>query len=379
MPRDYYEVLGLDREAGDAEIKRAFRRKARELHPDVNGTDPEAEERFKEVAEAYEVLSDAERRRTYDAFGHDGLRSGGFHSRAAGAAGFEDIFSSIFGASGDSIFGDIFGGGRRGPAAGGDVAVAVEVTLADVLEGTTEDVSFEVVARCSHCHGNGAEPGTPIHACETCGGSGQVRQATRTPFGQMVQAAACPTCGGDGRVAETPCEVCGGAGAKAERRSYEVRIPPGIENGQRIRIGGAGHSGESGAPDGDLYVQVQVAEDERFHREGPDLLTVLEVPATAAMLGAELPVETLEGEREVEVKAGAQHGETIRLRGAGLPRLRNPGRRGDLHVAIKVVVPARLDEEQRDLAGRLDATLGPENAPNGSGEGLFARVKRAFR
>ena len=375
MPRDFYEVLGVDRGASDADIKKSFRRLARELHPDVNTSDPAAEEKFKQAAEAYEVLSDPERRRTYDAFGYEGLRSGGFHSRAA-AGGFEDIFASFFGGS-DSLFGDIFGRGG-GPAPGGDVAVRIEIELADVLEGVSREVAFPAVVRCARCHGNGAEPGTPITSCETCGGAGQVRQATRTPFGQMVRAAACPTCGGDGRVAETPCEVCGGEGVERQQKTYEVDVPPGIESGQRIRITGAGHAGESGARDGDLYVQVLVAEDERFHREGADLLTVVEIPATTAMLGATLPVPTLTGEREVEIRPGVQHGDAIRLAGEGLPSLRAPGRRGDLHVAIKVVTPTNLSDEQWELAERLDATLASGNLPGKAREGLFERVRRAF-
>ncbi len=384
MPADYYETLGVDRGAEEGEIKKAFRRLARELHPDVNKHDPEAEEKFKAVAEAYEVLSDPERRRTYDAFGHEGLRSGGFHSRTEGAGGFQDIFDAIFGAAGGgagSPFDDLFGGGRAaGPAPGGDVGVRVEIELADVLEGTSEEVSFEAIVRCEHCHGNGAEPGTPIHSCETCGGQGQVRQATRTPFGQMVRATACPTCKGAGKTPETPCAVCGGDGVVAERKSYDVEIPAGIENGQRIRIGGVGHAGEPGAADGDLYVQVLVAEDERFHREGTDLVTVLELPATTAMLGAVVPVETLSGEREVEIEAGTQHGDSIRLRGEGLPSLRagRGARRGDLHVAVKVVTPVKLSDEQREIVERLDGTLEERNVPGG-GEGLFARMRRAFR
>lgn len=380
MPRDPYDILGVAREADEAEIKKAFRRLARELHPDVNTDDPGAEEKFKEAAEAYEILSDPERRRTYDAFGYDGLRSGGFHSRAESAGGFQDIFEAIFGRS-DPMFGDLFGfgSGGGGPAAGGDIGVAVEIGLADVIEGTAREVEFEAVVRCGHCNGNGAEPGTPIETCETCDGAGQIRQVTRTPFGQMVSAAACPTCGGSGKVPQTPCEVCGGGGVVTESRTFEVDVPAGIENGQRIRISGAGHVGEPGAPAGDLYVQVMIAEDERFHREGSDLVTVLEVTATTAMLGASLPVETLTGEREVELEAGAQNGDTIRLRGEGLPSLRGGSRRGDLHVALKVVTPVELSEEQRDLAERLEATLGPENAPGSAKRGVFERVRRAFR
>ena len=383
MPQDYYETLGVDRGADEAEIKKAFRRLARELHPDVNKDDPEAEEKFKAAAEAYEVLSDPERRRTYDAFGHEGLRSGGFHSQAAGAGGFQDIFDAIFGGGGaGSPFEDLFGGGggRSGPAPGGDIGVRVGIDLADVLEGTTEEVAFRAVVRCEHCRGNGAEPGTPIHTCETCGGQGQVRQATRTPFGQMVRAAPCPTCNGAGKIPETPCEVCGGDGSVAERKTYDVDIPAGIENGQRIRISGAGHAGDPGAPAGDLYVQVEVAEDERFHREGSDLLTVLDVPATVAMLGATVQVETLTGERDVEVEAGTQHGDSVRLKGEGLPSLHGGrgSKRGDLHVAIKVVTPVKLNDEQRVLAERLDATLEERNVP-GARDGFFGRFRKAFK
>jgi molecular chaperone DnaJ len=380
VPRDPYEILGVDRGADDGEIKKAFRRLARELHPDVNSSDPAAEEKFKEAAEAYEILSDPERRRTFDAFGYDGLRSGGFHSRAESAGGFQDMFEAIFGRS-DPMFGDLFGfgGGGGGPAAGGDIGVRVGIDLADVVTGVRREVEFDAVERCGHCHGNGAEPGTPIETCETCGGAGQVRQVSRTPFGQMVRAAPCPTCGGDGRVAVTPCSVCGGEGAISERKSYEIDVPAGIENGQRIRISGAGDAGPAGGPAGDLYVQVEIAPDERFHREGADLVTVLEVTATTAMLGASLPVPTVIGEVEVEVEPGSQHGDSIRIRGEGLPVLGNARRRGDLHVAIKVITPVDLDEEQRDLAERLDASLGPDNAPGTTREGIFERVRRAFR
>lgn len=381
MPADYYETLGVDRGADEAEIKKAFRHLARDLHPDVNQDDPAAEEKFKAAAEAYEVLSDPERRRTYDAFGHEGLRSGGFHSQAqsAGAGGFQDIFDAIFGAGGGSPFDDLFGGGGRGgPAPGGDIGVRIEIELADVLEGVTEEVAFEAVVRCGHCRGNGAEPGTPIHTCETCGGQGQVRQATRTPFGQMVRAAPCPTCNGAGKIPETPCGVCGGGGVVSERKTYEVEVPAGIENGQRIRIAGAGHAGEPGASDGDLFVQVLVADDERFHREGSDLVTVLEVPATTAMLGASVAVDTLRGERDVEVRAGTQHGDSVRLRGEGLPQLRG-SRRGDLHVAVKVVTPVKLNDEQREIVERLEGTLEERNVPGGARAGLFERVRRAFR
>ena len=355
MPRDYYEVLGVERGATEAEVKKAFRRLARELHPDVNTHDPEAEAKFKEAAEAYEVLSDAERRRTYDTFGHDGLRSGGFSSRTAGAAGFEDILGAFFG-QGDPLFSELFGFGRRGPAPGGDVAVAVEIELADVLEGASREVSFEAVSRCEHCNGNGAEPGTPIQTCETCGGQGAVQRVSRTAFGQMVRTTACPTCNGEGKIPDEPCAECDGAGRIRRPRTWDVDIPRGIEHGQRIRIAGAGHSGEHGAPAGDLYVEVRIAADERFERHGEQLVSVARVGVTRAMLGGAIEVPTLDGPREVEVPKGAQPGQRLVLRGMGLPSLHGR-RRGDQLVVLDVVIPDRLNRKQRAAAEALDALL----------------------
>ncbi|HLM30142.1 MAG TPA: molecular chaperone DnaJ [Solirubrobacterales bacterium] len=353
MPRDYYEVLGVDRRTGEREIKRAFRRLARDLHPDVNRHDPDAEEKFKEAAEAYEVLSDPERRRTYDTYGHEGLRSGGWAPHTSGS--FEDIISAFFG-GGDSIFGDIFGGGRTARRAGGDLAVEVEIELSEVVTGTKRQVTFEAVSLCEHCRGNGAEPGTPIRTCDTCGGAGRVQQVRRTAFGQLVQTSSCPTCGGEGRIPEVPCEVCGGAGREVRDRTWDVDVPAGIEEGQRIRIAGAGHAGESGAPPGDLYVSVTIADDPRFERRGEHLVTVARVPATLAMVGGSVAVPTLDGEREIDVPAGAQPGHRVTLKGLGLPPLRG-GRRGDEHVLVDIVVPDRLSKEQRELALRLHESL----------------------
>ena len=355
MPRDYYEVLGVDRGAGDGDVKKAFRRLARELHPDVNKHDPEAEEKFKEAAEAYEVLSDPDQRRTYDTFGHDGLRSGGFSSRTAGAAGFEDIIGAFFG-QGDPIFSELFGFGRSGPAPGGDVAVAVEIELADVLEGVSREISFDAVSVCEHCNGNGAEPGTPIRTCETCGGQGAVRRVSRTAFGQMVQTTACPTCNGDGKIPDQPCEACDGAGRVRRRRTWDVDVPAGIESGQRIRIGGAGHAGEHGAPPGDLYVEVRVRPDDRFERRGEHLIAVAPISVTRAMLGGEVEVPTLNGMRAVEVPKGAQPGQVVVMRGLGLPALRGRSR-GDQHVVLQVVVPEKLNRKQREAVERLDELL----------------------
>jgi molecular chaperone DnaJ len=369
MPRDYYEVLGVSREASETEIKKAFRGLARELHPDVNDHDPEAEEKFKEAAAAYEVLSDAERRRTYDAYGHEGLRSGGFDP-GAGFGSIDDIFQAFFGGGGGF-------GGRRGPAGGGDIAVAVEVELAEVATGARREVTYDVVGSCEHCHGNGAEPGTPIRTCERCGGAGELRQVTRTPFGQMVRGIPCDACGGAGKIPESPCGTCGGSGRTRQSRTSAIDVPAGIEDGQRMRITGSGHAGEAGAPAGDLYVEVRVAEDERFEREGSDLISTISIPATEAMLGTTVTVPTLDGSEEVEVEAGTQPNTEKVLRGLGLPRL-NSRRRGNQRVILDVFVPTNLSDEQREIAERLDETIEDGNLAPRHGDGLFGRVRRAF-
>jgi molecular chaperone DnaJ len=369
MPRDYYEVLGVTREASETEIKKAFRGLARVLHPDVNDHDPDAEEKFKEAAAAYEVLSDAERRRTYDAYGHEGVRSGGFDP-GAGFGSIDDIFQAFFG--GGAGF-----GGRRGPAAGGDIAVAVEVELAEVATGVRREVTYDVVGSCEHCHGNGAEPGTPIRTCERCGGAGELRQATRTPFGQMVRGTPCDVCGGAGKIPKTPCATCGGGGRTRQSRTSAIEVPAGIEDGQRMRIPAAGHAGEAGAPAGDLYVEVEVVEDERFEREGSDLISTVSIPATEAMLGTTVTVPTLDGSEEIEVEPGTQPNTEKVLRGLGLPRL-NSRRRGNQRVILDVFVPTNLSDEQREIAERLDETIEEGNLEPRHGDGIFGRVRRAF-
>ncbi len=376
MPSDYYDLLGVTRGADDQEIKKAFRRLARELHPDVNTEDPQAEEKFKEAAEAYEVLSDPERRRIYDRYGHEGLRSGGYEPSFEGFGSFADIFDAFFGGGMGDAFG--FGGGGRPRAVqGGDVAVQADVTLAQVATGAEVEVSYDVVETCPRCHGNRAEPGTSIETCERCGGTGQLQAVSRTPFGQVVRATACDVCGGEGKVAETPCTECSGRGRVAKLRELKVDIPAGIEDGQRIRLAGRGHAGESGGPPGDLYVLVRIAEDERFVRDGMDLVTVVDVAAPAAALGTDVEVPALDGgTSEVHLSAGVQPGETVTVRGGGLPPLRG-GRRGDLRVVVNVVIPRRLTSEQRKLLEELRGTLTEDNLR--SDEGVFAKLRRALR
>ncbi|HXM87483.1 MAG TPA: molecular chaperone DnaJ [Solirubrobacteraceae bacterium] len=370
MPRDPYEVLGVERDADEQQIKKAFRRLARELHPDVNAHDPDAEEKFKEAAEAYEILSDEERRETYDRYGHEGLRSGGYAPNFDGFGSISDLFEAFFGGGGGGGF-----GARSGPIAGGDVAVAVEIDLLEAAHGATVEVSYEAIDRCEHCHGNGAEPGTPIKTCERCGGAGQLQAATRTPFGQMVRTVACDVCHGDGRVAEQPCRDCRGRGRRVAKRTIDVEVPAGIANGQRIRLGERGHAGEPGAPAGDLYVLVRVREDKRFVREGDDLITALDVAAPIAALGGSLQVPTLEDSAELELPAGTQPGEILTLRGEGMPAL-GRGRRGNLRVVVNVVIPRRLNEEQRGLLEQLRETLTEENLR--SDESIFSKLRRAL-
>jgi molecular chaperone DnaJ len=365
MPRDPYDVLGVERDATEQQVKKAFRQLARELHPDVNAHDPDAEEKFKEAAEAYEILSDAERRATYDRYGHDGLRSGGYAPNFDAFGSIGDLFNAFFGGA----------GGQSGPAQGGDVAVRVDIDLLEAARGVKVDVAYEAVARCEHCNGNGAEPGTPIETCERCAGAGQLHAVTRTPFGQMMRTMTCDVCHGDGRVPVTPCRKCRGRGHVASRRTLEVDVPAGIADGQRIRLGGHGHAGEAGAPPGDLYVFVGVREDARFVREGDDLITALDVSAPRAALGGTLEVPTLEGTAEIELPPGTQPGELLTLRGEGMPSLRR-GRVGNLRVVVNVVIPRRLSAEQRELAERLEDSLGEDNLR--SHESMFAKLRRAL-
>ncbi len=375
MRRDPYEVLGVAPDAGDGEIKKSFRRLARELHPDVNRHDPGAEEKFKEAAEAYEILSDAERRATYDRLGFEGLDSRGYASQAHGFGSFADIFDAFFG--GDP-FGSAFGRGGGGRVQGGDIAVEVEVSLADAATGRTVEVAYELVDTCEHCHGNGAEPGTPIETCPTCGGAGRVRAVTRTAFGQLVREQACETCGGDGRIPSQPCAECGGRGRRAVRKTLQVDIPAGIADEQRIRLSGRGHAGERGGPPGDLYVLVRVVEDERFLRDGSNLVTVVDVPAPAAALGTTVTVPTLDGDEQVEVSAGTQPGTVVTLRGRGMPTV-GRGRRGDQQVVLNVVIPRNLSGRQKELLEELRESLTPENLEERADESLLSKVKRALR
>jgi molecular chaperone DnaJ len=367
--RDYYDLLGLQRTAGEAEIKRAFRQKARELHPDVSAA-PDADERFREVVEAYEVLSKPETRQLYDRFGHSGLRSGGFEPSQFDFGSLTDIFSAFFGD-------DLFGVGARGARARGrDVAAEVEIELSEASAGVKRDVPFEIVVDCPRCGGSGAEPGTPTPTCPTCAGHGRLQQVSRSVFGEFVRTQACPQCGGSGRLIEQSCERCDGAGRVAEPRSIEIEIPPGIHDGQQIRLSGEGHAGALGGRAGDVYVLVKIRPDERFVREGDDVYTTVDLTMTQAALGAKVVVPTLNGDAEIEFPPGTQPGEIRVLRGAGMPVLQGFGR-GDQRVLVNVTVPRNLSSEQREALEEFERHAGEHNyRPD---EGFFEKLKSAFR
>jgi molecular chaperone DnaJ len=369
--RDYYEILGLQRGATDGEIKKAFRRLARELHPDVSQA-PDADERFREVAEAYEVLSKSETREVYDRYGHAGLRSGGFTPGQFDLGNLADIFSAFFGD-------DLFGGGgmrtRQRPR-GADVAAEVDVELVEAASGTRREVPFKVARPCDRCAGSGSEPGSAPVRCSTCDGTGYLQQVSRSSFGQFVRTHACPRCNGSGTVVADPCERCNGGGRVVEERTLEVEIPPGIHDGQRIRLTGEGHAGASGGRSGDLFVLVHVRPDPRFVREGDDVFSTVDLTLTDAALGTTVTLPTLDGDTELRFEPGTQPGEIRVLRGRGMPVLQGFGR-GDHRVLVNVAVPRRLTDEQRRLLQQFADSTGPDNY--GGDEGFFEKLKSAFR
>lgn len=371
MKRDYYEVLGVDRSASDAEIKKAFRALARDIHPDVNSNDPDAEAKFKEAAEAYECLSNPESRATYDRYGFEGLKRGGFQDFSQFP--FEDILRSFFG---EGIFGDeFFGGGRAGPARGSDVGVAVELTLEEAASGVTREVEFETVVPCDSCEGTGAEPGTSRHECSACNGSGQVRTVSRTAFGQFMQTGICRTCQGEGSIIETPCETCRGRGRVLADRKLEVDIPAGIADGQSIRLSGRGGAGERGGPPGDLYIQVAVSEHDKLARDGDDLIYHQPLTIVEAAVGTTITIPTLDGNEELEVKPGTQFGEVQVVKGKGMPQLRGRGR-GDLKVIMDIIVPRNLNSDQKELLRQFAETTTEKNYNREAG--LFDKIRAAF-
>ena len=369
--RDYYEVLEVDRSASADDLKRSYRRLARQWHPDANPDDPEAEARFKELAVAYETLSDPERRRRYDMFGPEG---------AAAAAGGDPFGGGGFGGLFDTLFGEaFFGGGGRGqsgPPRGVDLEAQVDLTLEQAVFGTEAPVVVRTAIACDTCEATGADPGSHASTCPECGGSGQVRRVRQSLLGQMVTAGPCPRCGAVGTVIDDPCPDCRGEGRRIEERTYTMDVPPGVDTGTTLRLTGRGAVGPRGGPAGDLYVHIRVQPHERFERHGRDLLHHLHVSYVQAALGVEIELETLDGPRALDVPAGTQPGTLLRLRGLGAPRPEGRSR-GDLVVEVVVDVPTHLGDEEEELLRQLATLRGDAVAE--PDPGFFSRLKSAFK
>jgi molecular chaperone DnaJ len=372
VPTDYYELLEVERDASSDDIKRAYRLAARRYHPDANPDDAGAEARFKEVATAYEVLSDPDKRRHYDRFGADAPQNGmgDFFGGAGAGGGLGDIFDAFFGGGGGGG-----GSGRAGPQAGPDLEVAVQVDFEAAVFGTAEEVTVRTAVPCETCEATGAAPGTSADRCEQCGGSGQVRQLRQSILGQMVTAAPCPVCRGAGVVIPTPCETCRGEGREVTEKTYTVDIPAGVDTGSTLRLSGFGAVGPRGGARGDLYVQVRVRPHDRFVRENSDLIHELHLPLTQAALGAVIPFETLDGTEDLVVPRGTQSGKVFRLRGRGVPHVRGRGR-GDIRVHVVVDTPTELEPEVEEALRQIAALRGEDVAP--ADRGFFSKIKSAF-
>ncbi len=376
MARDYYEILGVAREADKEEIKQAYRRLARKYHPDVN-SETGAEERFKEINLAYEVLSETETRARYDRFGEAGVSS------AAGAAGFQDfgdmggfadIFESFFsGFSGGAPGGQQTARRRGGPVRGDDLRLDLKLDFREAVFGGEKEIRISHLETCTNCSGSGAKPGTRPHTCSTCSGAGQVRRATRTPFGSFTQVSVCPTCNGTGQVVEEKCEVCGGDGQRQETKKLKITIPAGVDNGTRLRVSGEGDAGQRNGPAGDLYVYLFINEDAEFRREGINILSEIEVSYLQAILGSRLEINTVDGTEELMIPPGTQPNTVLTLENRGVPKLGNPVSRGDHLITISVDIPTRTSVEERELLEKL-AKIRGDRVGKGGIEGFFGKV-----
>ena len=376
--RDYYEVLGVSRDASQGDIKKSYRKLAMKHHPDQNPDDPKAEEKFKEIGEAYEVISDEEKRAAYDRYGHAAFKSGG------GRGGFHDpmdIFSQVFGGGGGgggSMFDDLFGGGggrrrdRSGKKRGSDLRYDLEITLEEAAEGVEKELEIEKYASCVKCSGSGSKSGSAgTITCSTCGGRGVVGQQR----GIFIQQATCPDCRGSGQIIADPCEDCGGDGRKQAPERVSIRIPAGVDDGTRLRSTGKGDAGMRGGPAGDLYVFLHLRDHDVFQRDADDLYCEVPLPFSTAALGGELEVPTLTGSATMKVPAGTQGGTTFRLRDRGMPALNGRGK-GDLHVEVQVEVPTRLNSDQRERLEAFTESIGEKNSP--VQESFFEKAKRFF-
>ena len=360
--RDYYDVLGVGKSADATEIKKAYRKLAMKYHPDKNPDDKEAEEKFKEINEAYEVLSDETKRNNYDQFGHEGVNGQGFGGAGGfggqGFGGFDDIFGDIFG----DMFGGGFGGGRprrRGPERGADIRQRINISFEEAAFGKNVQVKINRSEECDECHGSGAKPGTSKKTCPTCNGSGQVQSVQRTPFGNIASTRTCSTCNGEGEVIDSPCSKCHGKGSIRKSKTIEVDVPAGIDEGQMIKLSGQGELGTRGGPRGDLYIEVSVNAHQLFTREGYDVYLEMPITFAQATLGDKIQVPTLDGKVEYQVPEGTQTGTVFRLKGKGIPKLRS-NIRGDQYVKVTVEIPKKLNDKQKELVRQFAKECGEE-------------------
>ncbi len=368
--RDYYEVLGVSKDASEGDIKKAYRKVAKECHPDLNPDDKEAEQRFKEASEAYEILSNSEKKANYDQFGHAGANQGGggFGGFSAGG-GFGDIFEDIF-----DMFGGSGGGGRRqGPTRGADIKLGMKITFEEAAFGVEEKVNVDRTEDCGTCSGTGAKPGTDKKTCEKCHGAGQLKYAQNTPFGQIVRTGACDECHGSGEKIESPCSNCRGSGKEEKTKTINVKIPAGVDTGSVISLRDEGQPGEKGGPRGDLYIYIEVEDHKVFERQGTNLYCEVPISFSQAALGADLRVPSLEGKLKYTIEPGTQTGTTFRMKGKGIVSLRG-GRKGDLYVKVKVEVPTKLNDKQRELIEELAKESG-ENTGSSKKKGILDKIK----
>jgi len=379
--RDYYEVLGLSKGATEEEIKKAYRKLARQYHPDVNKDDKEAAEKFKEINEAYHVLSDPEKRARYDQFGHAGVDQGEAGD-FGGFGGFGDFGN--FGSFGEDIFGDIFenffGGGmgrtrRSGPIRGADLRYDLSITLEEAAFGADKEIEVERMESCDICNGTGAKPGTRPKTCPQCQGSGQIKHVQNTAFGRFVNVTTCPACHGEGYIIEEPCHKCHGSGKIRVSRKIKVKIPAGVDTGSKLRMSGEGEPGQKGGPPGDLYIFIRVKPHKLFVRNGDDLIYETPISFVQAALGDEIEIPTLEEKVKLKIPEGTQPGTKFRLKGKGIPHIRGIGR-GDLHIKVNVVIPKKLNDKQKELLRKFAEISGDELKQQS--KGFFSKVKDAF-
>lgn len=371
MPTDYYEILGVSRDAGKEDIKRAYRRLARKYHPDVN-KEPGAEEHFKEINRAYEILSEPETRNRYDRFGEAGVSGGAAGFDPDNMGGFADIFETIFSGFG-GMGGQATARRRTGPTRGEDLRLDFRLKFREAVFGGEKEIRIRHLETCQTCKGSGARPGTSSRTCTTCNGTGQVRRATRTPFGTFAQVSVCPTCEGAGEVIEEKCDVCGGSGRRQETKKLKITIPAGVDNGMKLRVAREGDAGLKGGPPGDLFVYLTVETDAEFQREGNDIKSNISISYIQAILGCTIKVNTVDGQEDLTIPAGTQPNTVLILENKGVPKLGNPVSRGDHRITVKISIPTRVAGEERELLEKIAKVRG-ETVGKGGIEGFLGNI-----